>query len=101
MGLEPYFSTKEEEMIMTKSRWMTMGTILKMNAINFPDKLGWQDKSKGFTFKQWNDRACRLADGLTRLELTIKTAWPSWPSIVGNGWIFMPVQPKEARSSSP
>lgn len=57
---------------MTKSRWMTMGTILKMNAINFPDKLGWQDKSKEFTFKQWNDRACRLADGLTRLGVKNK-----------------------------
>jgi len=72
MDLEPYFSTKEEEMIMTKSNWMPMGTVLKMNAINFPDKLGWQDKSKEFTFKQWNDRACRLADGLSRLGVQNK-----------------------------
>ena len=49
---------------MTKSKWMTIGTVLKMNALNNPDKLGWQDKSKEYTFKQWNERACRLADAL-------------------------------------
>ena len=52
---------------MAKSNWMSMGTVLKMNAVNFPDKLGWQDKSKEFTFKQWNDRSCRLANGLKKL----------------------------------
>ncbi|MBW2015285.1 MAG: AMP-binding protein [Deltaproteobacteria bacterium] len=50
-----------------RSRWMHAGTVLKMNAYNYPDKLGWQDKSKEFTFKEWNDRACRLANGLSRL----------------------------------
>ncbi|HBF42731.1 MAG TPA: long-chain fatty acid--CoA ligase [Desulfobacteraceae bacterium] len=50
---------------MTTSKWMHAGTILKMNAFNCPDKLGWQDKSKEFTFKEWNERACRLAHGLT------------------------------------
>ena len=32
---------------MLKTRWIHMGTALKMNAINFPDKLGWQDKIQG------------------------------------------------------
>ena len=49
---------------MTKSKWMTIGTVLKMNALNYPDKLGWQDKSKEYTFKQWNERSCRLANAL-------------------------------------
>jgi acyl-CoA synthetase (AMP-forming)/AMP-acid ligase II len=49
---------------MTISKWMHMGTVLKMHAINHPEKLGWQDKQKAFTFAQWNDRACRLANGL-------------------------------------
>ncbi|MFW6147076.1 MAG: AMP-binding protein [Thermodesulfobacteriota bacterium] len=49
---------------MTTSKWMHAGTVLKMNAINFPDKLGWQDKSKEYTFQQWNERACRVAHGL-------------------------------------
>ncbi|MEW6188225.1 MAG: AMP-binding protein, partial [Thermodesulfobacteriota bacterium] len=57
---------------MTKSHWMHMGTVLKMNAINFPEKLGWQDKSREFTFREWNDRSCRLADGLNRLGVCLK-----------------------------
>lgn len=52
---------------MARSKWMHVGTVLKMNAINYPDKLGWQDKSGEFTFEQWNDRSCRLANGLTEL----------------------------------
>jgi len=52
---------------MTRSKWMHMGTILKMNAYNYPDKLGWQDRNKEFTFKQWNERACRFANGLVKL----------------------------------
>ena len=52
---------------MAKSNWMPMGTVLKMNAINYPDKLGWQDKVHEYTFKQWNDRSCRLANGLIDL----------------------------------
>jgi fatty-acyl-CoA synthase len=52
---------------MTISKWMTVGTVLKMNAINYPDKLGCQDKSKSFTFREWNARACRLTNALTTL----------------------------------
>jgi len=54
---------------MTVSNWMHVGTALKMNAINYPDKLGWQDKSQEFTFKEWNDRACRLSNGLRDLGI--------------------------------
>ena len=57
---------------MLKSRWIHMGTALKMNAANFPDKLGWQDKSKECTFKQWNERACRLANGLRKMGVQYK-----------------------------
>jgi acyl-CoA synthetase (AMP-forming)/AMP-acid ligase II len=46
---------------------MHVGTVLKMNAINYPDKLGWQDKFKEYSFKTWNDRSCRLANGLKDL----------------------------------
>ncbi len=49
---------------MTVSNWMTAGTILKMNALHYPDKLGCQDKYKNFTFKEWNERSCRLANAL-------------------------------------
>ena len=57
---------------MLKSKWLNAGIILKMNAINYPDKLGWQDKFKEFTFKQWNERACRLANGLVKLGVKHK-----------------------------
>ncbi|MCL5266415.1 MAG: AMP-binding protein [Chloroflexi bacterium] len=57
---------------MTVSRWMHMGTALKMNAIHYPDKLGWQDKSRSCTFREWNDRACRLANGLRGMDIGYK-----------------------------
>ncbi len=50
-----------------RSKWMHAGTILKMNAYNYPDKLGWQDKTNQCTFKEWNDRACRVASGLSKM----------------------------------
>ncbi len=49
---------------MTVSKWMHVGTLLKSNAFNYPDHLGCQDKNKSFTFREWNDRACRIANGL-------------------------------------
>lgn len=60
---------------MLKSKWMNVGTVLKMNAINYPDKLGWQDKSKEYTFKEWNERACRLANGLNDLGVGYQQAF--------------------------
>lgn len=52
---------------MTISKWMTAGTMVKMNAFNYPDKLGWQDLNKEYTFKEWNERACRFANGLKNI----------------------------------
>jgi acyl-coenzyme A synthetase/AMP-(fatty) acid ligase len=52
---------------MTVSKWMHVGTVLKMNALNYPDKLGCQDKYKSFTFKEWNERSCRLANALQEM----------------------------------
>ncbi len=60
---------------MLKSKWINAGTVLKMNAINYPDKLGWQDKSNEFTFKQWNERSCRLANGLKDLGVGYQKAF--------------------------
>jgi acyl-CoA synthetase (AMP-forming)/AMP-acid ligase II len=50
---------------MTISKWINMGSVLSQQAVHFPDKLGCQDKIKDFTFKQWNERSCRLAHALT------------------------------------
>src|SRR4030042_3462337 len=60
---------------MLKRKWLHAGIMLKMNAINYPDKLGWQDKVKEFTFKQWNERACRLANGLIKLGVKHKNTF--------------------------
>jgi len=49
------------------SKWPHVGTVLKMNALNYPHKLGWQDSDREFTFREWNERACRLANGLRGL----------------------------------
>jgi len=49
---------------MAKGRWTHVGTVVKMNSTHFPDKLGWQDKSREITFREWNSRSCRLANGL-------------------------------------
>jgi len=57
---------------MLESKWMHMGTVLKMNAINYPEKLGWQDKIREYNFKDWNERACRLANGLKDLGVGYK-----------------------------
>ena len=52
---------------MTTSKLTHASAIVKMNAINYPDKLGWQDKNNEFTFKEWNERSCRVANGLKDL----------------------------------
>ncbi|HUW65352.1 MAG TPA: AMP-binding protein [Spirochaetia bacterium] len=52
---------------MTVSKWMHAGAVLKVNALNYPDRLGCQDKVKSFTFKEWNERACRLAGALKNM----------------------------------
>jgi len=51
---------------------MHVGTILAMNAIHYPDKLGWQDKFREHSFKEWNERSCRLANGLKDLGVGYK-----------------------------
>ena len=54
---------------MTISKWMTVGTVLKMLAMHYPDKEGAGDKSRRMTFKQWNERSCRLANALDGIGL--------------------------------
>jgi len=52
---------------MTISKWMTAGTVLKMMAMHYPEKEGAADKFRRLTFKQWNDRSCRLSNALTKI----------------------------------
>jgi fatty-acyl-CoA synthase len=52
---------------MTISKWMTAGTVLKMMAMQCPDKQGAADKFRKMTFKEWNERSCRLTNALNAM----------------------------------
>jgi acyl-CoA synthetase (AMP-forming)/AMP-acid ligase II len=52
---------------MKRSNWIHVGTVLRMNAINYPKRLGWQDTVREFTFQEWNERSNRFANGLQDL----------------------------------
>ncbi len=51
------------------SRWLNVGEILRINATLAPDKLGAKDLKRSMTFKEWNDRTCRLGNALLDLGL--------------------------------
>jgi fatty-acyl-CoA synthase len=54
---------------MKNAHWMTAKEILKINAFKWPDKIGIKDLYRSFTFREWDDRACRLANALYDLGL--------------------------------
>jgi acyl-CoA synthetase (AMP-forming)/AMP-acid ligase II len=60
---------------MKRNNWMHVGEVLKLNAVNHPNKPGWQDKGKEYTFYQWNERACRFANGLEKIGIGYKDAF--------------------------
>ncbi|HRP98290.1 MAG TPA: AMP-binding protein [Rhodocyclaceae bacterium] len=47
----------------------SVGEALSLNARLFPDKVGARDLVRSLTFRQWNERACRLANALSGLGL--------------------------------
>ena len=54
---------------MKLGHWMTAKDILRVNAFKYPNKIGIKDLNKQWTFKQWDDRACRLANALADLGM--------------------------------
>ena len=48
---------------------LTMGQSLSVNAYRHPDKVGARDLGRSMSFRVWNQRACRLANGLLGLGL--------------------------------
>src|SRR5215467_5383711 len=46
-----------------------MGEVLRFNARILPDKIGARDLERAMTFRQWNARACRLANALLGLGM--------------------------------
>jgi fatty-acyl-CoA synthase len=54
---------------MINGRWMTAKEALNINAFKWPDRTGIKDAYKSYTFREWNERACRLANALYELGL--------------------------------
>jgi len=49
--------------------WLNLGDVLRVNARKFPDRRALKDSRRELTFKQYNERSCRLANGLLKLGL--------------------------------
>src|SRR5690349_3835355 len=47
----------------------TLGQMLSVHARLHPDRTGARDLERSMTFRHWNERACRLANGLLGLGL--------------------------------
>jgi acyl-CoA synthetase (AMP-forming)/AMP-acid ligase II len=54
---------------MTNVQWMTAKEVLKVNAAKWPQKVGIKDLYKEYTFKEWDERACRLANALADMGM--------------------------------
>ena len=54
---------------MKRRQWMTAKDLLRVNAFKWPNKIGAKDLYRTLTFRDWNERACRLANALRRVGL--------------------------------
>ena len=54
---------------MKNGNWMTAKDVLRVNAFKWPNKIGIKDLYKAYTFKQWNERSCRLANALADMGM--------------------------------
>jgi fatty-acyl-CoA synthase len=48
---------------------LPVGEVIRMNACLFPNKVGARDLERFMTFRQWNERSCRLANALLGIGL--------------------------------
>ena len=46
-----------------------IGDVLRLNTLLFGDRIGARDLERGMTFRDWNERSCRLANALLGLGL--------------------------------
>ncbi len=51
------------------SQLLHLGEVVSRNARLFPNKLGARDLARSMTFRQWNERSCRLANALLGMGL--------------------------------
>ena len=54
---------------MQNVQWLTAKEVLRVNAAKWPNKIGSKDLYREFTFKEWNERACRLANALADMGM--------------------------------
>ncbi len=54
---------------MKRRRWITAKDVLRVNAFKWPNKVGIKDLNKSYTFKEWDERACKLANALADLGM--------------------------------
>ena len=54
---------------MKNGHWLTAKDVLRVNAFKWPDKIGIKDLYKGYTFRQWDERASRLANALADMGM--------------------------------
>jgi fatty-acyl-CoA synthase len=54
---------------MLTSNWLTAKDVLRVNAVKYAKKIGIKDLNKAHTFKEWDERSCRLANALADLGL--------------------------------
>ena len=50
---------------MKNGQWLTAKDVLESTPQSGQTKIGIKDLYKAYTFKQWNERSCRLANALT------------------------------------
>ena len=49
--------------------WPTAKEVLQVNSAKWPNKMGIKDLYKEYTFKEWNERSCRLANALADMGM--------------------------------
>ena len=52
------------------SQLLHLGEVISRNAKLSPNKLGARDLARSLTFRQWNERSCRLGNALLGLGLS-------------------------------
>ncbi len=63
-------TNSEEETAPVSGRLLHLGEILSTSARLQPDRVGARDLERSMSFREWNERACRLANALIGLGLT-------------------------------
>ena len=55
--------------MLSSSNWLTVKDIVRVNGVNYAKKVAIKDLNKSFTYKEWDERTCKLANALAELGL--------------------------------